>query len=242
LLSHCLLNENVRYLGGAGRPGGVEDDVGGYLRRGVGIIQLPCPEQRAWGGVLKRRMLPAFGSAGTLRAPAARLLLRPFTWYTGRVYARLARAVVRDVVDCRRSGMQVVALVGVGASLSCGVRTTLDLPAALDTLTRCPPCRLDRRVLNRDVIAAHVVPGDGLFIAAVRRRLARAHLDLPFEEHDLLAELGVHSGPNAAPLHGADRAVEGRHSAQALNKLSSDADLLVVGSGGPGFARLLLGR
>ncbi len=75
-LSHCLLNQNVRYLGGAGRPGGVGELVGGYLARGVGVCQLPCPEQRAWGGVLKRRMLVAYGSAGTLRAPTARLLLR----------------------------------------------------------------------------------------------------------------------------------------------------------------------
>jgi len=57
LLSHCLLNENVRYLGGAGRPGGVQEVVDDYLAGGAGIYQLPCPEQRAWGGVLKRRML-----------------------------------------------------------------------------------------------------------------------------------------------------------------------------------------
>jgi hypothetical protein len=83
LLSHCLLNQNVRYLGGAGRAGGVGELADGYLARGVGICQLPCPEQRAWGGVLKRRMLVAYGSAGTLRAPVARLL-RPFTCYTKR--------------------------------------------------------------------------------------------------------------------------------------------------------------
>jgi hypothetical protein len=102
LLSHCLLNENVRYLGGAGRAGGVGEVVSGYLARGVGICQLPCPEQRAWGGVLKRRMLVAYGSAGTARAPLVRLLLRPFTWYTRLVYGRLARAITSDVADYRR--------------------------------------------------------------------------------------------------------------------------------------------
>jgi hypothetical protein len=79
--SHCLLNQNVRYLGGAGRVGGVDEIVDGYLRRGIGICQLPCPKQRARRGVLKRRILLAYGSAGTPRAPAARLLLRPFLWY-----------------------------------------------------------------------------------------------------------------------------------------------------------------
>lgn len=71
-LSHCLLNQNFRYLGGAGRAGGVAEMAGGYLDRGVDICQLPCPEQRAWGGVLKRRMLVAYGSAGTPRAAPRR--------------------------------------------------------------------------------------------------------------------------------------------------------------------------
>jgi uncharacterized protein YbbK (DUF523 family) len=157
-LSHCLLNQNVHYLGGAGRAGGVSEVVEGYLGRGVGICQLPCPEQRAWGGVLKRRMLLAYGSAGTLRAPAVRLLLRPFTWYTRRVYARLACAITREVLDYRRCGVKVAGVVGIGGSPSCGVATTLDLPAAVGALTRCPAARLDRRALNQNIVAANVRP------------------------------------------------------------------------------------
>jgi predicted secreted protein len=194
-LSHCLLNENVRYLGGAGRAGGVSEVVDRYLASGVGICQLPCPEQRAWGGVLKRRMLIAYGSGGTPRAPLARLLLRPFTWYTQRVYARLAKMVARDVLDYRRSGMDVVGLVGIGGSPSCGVRTTLNLPAAVGALTRCPAARLDRRTLNEDIIAASVCPGEGLFIQALRQRLAGRGASIPMQDHDLLTELGVRSRP-----------------------------------------------
>jgi uncharacterized protein YbbK (DUF523 family) len=199
LLSHCLLNENVRYLGGAGRAGGVGQIAWGYLARGVGICQLPCPEQRAWGGVLKRRMLVAYGSAGTLRAPLVRLLLRPFTWYTRWVYARLARAITRDVADYRRCGAEVVGLVGIGGSPSCGVATSLDLPAAVTALTRCPAAALDRRALNEDIIAANVGPGEGLFIRALRQRLARVGISIPMEEHDLLAELGIHAFPQRGP-------------------------------------------
>jgi predicted secreted protein len=205
-LSHCLLNQNVRYLGGAGRAGGVAEVADGYLDRGVGICQVPCPEQRAWGGVLKRRMLPAYGSAGTLRSPLARLLLRPFTWYTRRVYARLARAIARDVLDYRHCGMDVVGLVGIGGSPSCGVATTLDLPAAVTALTRCPAARLDRRTLNQDIIAANVRRGEGLFIRALRRRLARAGVSIPMAEHDLLAELGIQPArPGDSPEYSSAR-------------------------------------
>lgn len=199
LLSHCLLNENVRYLGGAGRPAGVSEIVDAYLTRGVGICQLACPEQRAWGGVHKRLLLPAFGSAGTARAPLARLLLRPFLWYSRLVYARLAAAVVRDVRDYRRSGVDVVAFVGVGGSPSCGVRTTLDMDGALDVLTRCPARQLDRQTLNERVIAANVRPGDGLFVRALRTRLARARISLPLLEHDLLEEIGVRGARYPSP-------------------------------------------
>lgn len=190
-LSHCLLNQNVRYLGGAGRPGGIDELIGTYLARGIGICQLPCPEQRAWGGVAKRHMLIAYGSAGTLRAPLARLLLRPCLWYTRRIYARLARAITRDVLDYRRCGVEVTGLVGIGGSPSCGVVTTLDLPAAVDALTRCPAARLDQRTLNNDIVAANVHPGEGLFIRAMRQRLARAGASVALAEHDLLAELNL---------------------------------------------------
>ena len=56
-VSHCLLNQNTRYLGGAVSPGVVSAGIEAYVRDGTGIVQMPCPEQRVWGGVLKTRML-----------------------------------------------------------------------------------------------------------------------------------------------------------------------------------------
>jgi hypothetical protein len=85
----------------------------------------------------------------------------------------------------------VTGLVGIGGSPSCGVHTTLDLPAAVTSLTRCPAARLDRRTLNNDIVAANTRPGEGLFIHALRQHLARAGADIPLIEHDLLSELGV---------------------------------------------------
>jgi hypothetical protein len=51
-LSHCLLNENTRYLGGACRAACVREVVEECIDRELGIVQMPCPEQQAWGGVL----------------------------------------------------------------------------------------------------------------------------------------------------------------------------------------------
>lgn len=182
LLSHCLLNQNVRYLGGASRAAGFPEVVDDYLGRGIGIHQMPCPEERVWGGVLKRRMLLAYGAGGTVRAPLTRWLLAVFTGYTRLRYARMARAVARDVVDYRRSGVEVVEVVGVAGSPSCGVRTTLDLRGATEVLTRCPLARLDLRTLNDDVVCAHVTAGEGMYTRALRQRLAAVGAPVPFVE------------------------------------------------------------
>jgi hypothetical protein len=98
-LSHCLLNQNTRYLGGAFRPGAVEEVVDRFKDEGIGIHQMPCPEQRAWGGVLKRYTLPFYGARGGPRRALARQLLPLFLWHTRRVYRRLAREVAGDIED-----------------------------------------------------------------------------------------------------------------------------------------------
>ena len=189
-VSHCLLNQNVRYLGGATRPGPTDDVVAGLLQAGMGLVQMPCPEEHAWGGVCKRYTIPAYGADRT----ALRWVRRPVTWlflvYTRLSYRRLARRVAAQIADYIRSGYTVESVVGVGASPSCGVHTTLDLPAVLDDIAGREPVQLNRREFNQQVIAGHARPGQGMFIAALRRRLASQRIDIAFDEHDLIAELG----------------------------------------------------
>jgi hypothetical protein len=102
--SHCLLNHNVRYLGGAEAEAGVRAIVDRYLADGIGICQMPCPEQRAWGGVLKRRMLLAHGAGGTWRSVLVRVLFGPFMAHTSRIYQRLARDVAAEIGTTRTAG------------------------------------------------------------------------------------------------------------------------------------------
>ena len=193
-LSHCLLNQNVRYLGGAEHEAGARELVDGYLVDGIGICQMSCPEQRAWGGVLKRRMLVAYGAGGSWRGPLVRALLGGFLAYTRLVYARLAREVAGDVAEYRDCGVDVVGLVGIAGSPSCGVETTLDLPAAVDVLTRCPLARLDRRLVRDEAVGAHRVPGRGIFVSALQREFTRRGLDTRFVEHDFAAAPPVRRG------------------------------------------------
>jgi hypothetical protein len=117
-LSHCLLNENVRFPGGATRPGAIPELVADYLE----------------------------------------------------------------------SGFEVVEVVGVGGSPSCGVATTLDLDGAVAALARTRGDG-DRRSANRDVVAANAVAGRGLFIECLDRALHTRGITVTYREHDLIAEL-----------------------------------------------------
>lgn len=143
-VSHCLLNENTRYLGGAFRSGPVAELVTDLADRDVGICQMPCPEQSAWGGVLKRRMLLAYGSSGDWRYRLRSPLLGLFLLDTARVYRRLARQVAEQIADYQRSGCTVVAIIGVGSSPSCGVRTTLDIRRSFAAMADMPADAVER--------------------------------------------------------------------------------------------------
>ena len=189
LVSHCLLNQNTRYAGGATRPGAVAEAVDELVAAGYGIHQLPCPERLAWGGVLKPLSLRLHHSKGGALYPLRGALLRVFVWWTRLAYWRLAREVVRDVADYSRSGITVAGIVGIGASPSCGVTTTLDVRASLDVVAACPAAALTREVMNEQAVLRCRRPGAGMFIEALDRQLKRRGLALPALEHDLATEL-----------------------------------------------------
>src|SRR5664279_3387185 len=52
-LSHCLLNENTRYLGGAFRAGAVHEVVDTFVQSGTGICQLLDQPQPPTQGTLE---------------------------------------------------------------------------------------------------------------------------------------------------------------------------------------------
>jgi predicted secreted protein len=194
-VSHCLLNENTRYLGGAFRRGCVDELVDRFQQEGLGIYQMRCPEQRAWGGMLKRALVPLYGCKGTLLYRLRRILLPVFLLYTRHIYRHMAKEVVNDIEDYVRSGFSVAALVGVGGSPSCGVCTTLDLKRSIEVIASCPLAEIKRETMNDEAIASCLVEGEGLFMKAIRRQLEHKHIPLTFMEHKLLCEMRGQASP-----------------------------------------------
>ena len=187
-LAHCLLNENTRYLGGACRGGCVREIVDQCLAREIGIVQLPCPEQRAWGGVLKSRLLRLYGTQRTIAYRMRRRALPLMLAYTRYMYRRLARRIAADVADYQQAGYTVIGIVGVDGSPSCGVARTLDMQRALECLAGLDIDSATSEEVNR-IVRRSMTGGSGLFIQALRRELARRHIEVPFLAHDLFAEL-----------------------------------------------------
>jgi uncharacterized protein YbbK (DUF523 family) len=187
-LAHCLLNQNTRYLGGALSAGAVPEVLQACLVRGVGIVQLRCPEEQAWGGVLKRRLLRWYGAEGRWWYGLRGLLVPLGLACTRIVYRRLARDTATQIEDYQRAGVQVLGVVGVDGSPSCGVRTTLDLRRAASGLAGLEWQTVNTQGMNR-LITNSAVAGPGLYTQLLQAELSRRGLTVAMTAHDLIAAL-----------------------------------------------------
>lgn len=208
-LSHCILNENVRYLGGACRAGCIREIVEQCIETDLGIVQMQCPEQRAWGGVLKRYLLMAYGLK--FRHPLiyrfSRTLLPIAVWYTRLVYRYMARQVASQIEDYLTSGFSVIAVVGIDGSPSCGVSTTIHLRRC-DPILRAPVEDLTPERLNRLLMRAGA-PGMGIFTDELQKELRRRHLTAPFLAHNLWDEMAGKPSSLVLPLPLSDTSAPG---------------------------------
>jgi uncharacterized MAPEG superfamily protein len=134
-------------------------------------------------------MLRAYNSKGSLLYRFRRPLLRGFVWFTRLMYWRLARRVAQDIADYQRSGFEVVGIVGVAASPSCGVATTLDLKQSFEVVASCPLALMNREVMNEQAVVDCRMAGEGLFVRALKHQLNHRGLTVPFLQYDLVAEM-----------------------------------------------------
>jgi predicted secreted protein len=187
-LSHCLLNENTRYLGGACTAGCIREIFDECLQRDLGIIQMPCPEEVAWGGVLKRRLLALYGMNRSRLRFLLPVLLPLALWYTRYLYRGIVRQIAEQIDDYRQSGYNVSAVVGVDGSPSCGVGTTLDIHRAFDQLADLDTTSMTVETIN-EVVLHCTTEGEGMFMVLLHQELRRQGINIPFLAHDLINEL-----------------------------------------------------
>jgi hypothetical protein len=152
------------------------------------MVQMPCPEQRAWGGVIKRLLLIIYGSRDTILYKFRRIVIPLFILYTKWIYKRIAKQQSMEIKDYIKSGYSVVALIGIDGSPSCGVNKTLCISKAIDLLADLDIQNVTLKDAN-DVIYKCILDGKGLFTTVITKELRRRNLEIPFLAHDLIKEL-----------------------------------------------------
>ncbi len=107
IVAHCLLNQNSRVYGAAKQAALVREVVELAYSRGVGLLQMPCPEllyagyRRFWS-VKEQYDNPGYR----------------------RFCRKLSRQVADYVEEYLKNRVKVVGVVGVAGSPSCGALTT----------------------------------------------------------------------------------------------------------------------
>ncbi len=120
LVAHCVLNQNAISDGTADFPSQFREIVELLSEHEVGIVQLPCPELSCLG--LDRQ--DKDGARRELLAENTRI--RGLMGEGRNVEKLRARAddIAKDVAEYRRYGFEVLGLIGINRSPSCGVEAT----------------------------------------------------------------------------------------------------------------------
>jgi predicted secreted protein len=120
LVAHCVLNQNAKLDGCAHYPGAIEEASEALLREGLGIVQLPCPELVCLG--LDRGAEP--GALTSVETEDTRIARRMGEESSRLACRQLVGSVAHQMEEYRKHGFELVGLVGINGSPSCGVETT----------------------------------------------------------------------------------------------------------------------
>jgi predicted secreted protein len=114
LVIHCILNHNARIDECAYYPGAMTEIVQTLMEAGVGIVQMPCPELHCLG----------LDRSGRIK-DGQQTGIREALFGDAAEHCRaLVRGVMRDVLEYRKHGFEVVGVIGNDGSPACGVDYT----------------------------------------------------------------------------------------------------------------------
>lgn len=102
LVAHCMLNQNSVIKGWARARGAFPQVVQMILEKGIGMIQLPCPE-KTFSGLQRPPMTVEEYNTETYRQHCTVLL----------------KGLIDDVVNYREHGVELVGMIGIEDSPSC---------------------------------------------------------------------------------------------------------------------------
>lgn len=148
ILAHCLLNQNSISDGTADFPSQFNEIIEVLMAKRIGILQLPCPEFLCLG--LDR------GDKNGAKRPLLdeNTRIRELMRAEGhvKILHDKAEEIVRQIHEYQQYGFQVLGVIGVDRSPSCGINTT-----------------------SKD---GEEVPGKGIFMEVLAKTLAKKGITL----------------------------------------------------------------
>jgi len=107
IVAHCILNQNSRVLGLAERSSMITEIVELFLRKKIGILQMPCPELTYTGVSRKPQTKDQYNT----------IMFRSHC-------RKIAKEIVDQIQDYAKCGISTEIVIGVDGSPSCGVNET----------------------------------------------------------------------------------------------------------------------
>jgi predicted secreted protein len=104
-VSHCLLNQNARHLGGEKYPGVVRELFELFSESGVGIVQIPCPQLEFNEGLNRKVESKESNENNGFRTKCQ----------------KLSSNIIETIEKYIRKNYEVLGILGVEQSVTCGV-------------------------------------------------------------------------------------------------------------------------
>jgi hypothetical protein len=112
-----------------------------------------------------------------------------FIWNTRRIYQKIAREIGAEIKDYLESGFEVLGIMGIAGSPSCGVTRALDIRKSFEFLANTDTDDLNRKRMNELGVNELIIEGKGFFIEAIEKDLKKKNINVRFYEHDLSSEI-----------------------------------------------------
>ena len=120
LVAHCVLNQNAKLDQCAHYPGAIREAAQLLIDAGVGLVQMPCPELLVLG--LDREVEK--GTNPTVESEDTRIALRMAEQAAGALCQKIVDELVVQIEEYQKNGFDVVGIVGINGSPTCGVEST----------------------------------------------------------------------------------------------------------------------
>ncbi|MCR1899935.1 hypothetical protein NSA47_13240 [Irregularibacter muris] len=167
LLCHCLLNANSKVEGLSQYKGIFKEVIDIIGEKNIGVIQLPCPEMVIYG--IKRW--------GHVKEQFDTLFYRSNC-------RKMLESIIGQVKSYIDTGYEIVGVIGIDGSPSCGVKVTCSGDWENDDSSKDD--------ITHTLKDAKEIKSSGVFIEELREYLRQYHIQIPFigiNEKDVYSSL-----------------------------------------------------